>query len=68
MSVCIGNSQSSGQWQWHSGILRDKKMDDKFMYILNDDTQNCPFCILHLAVETFGHSTYQNSMKDPKVV
>ena len=27
------------------------------MYIPNDDTQNYPFCRLHLVVETLGHST-----------
>ncbi len=26
-------------------------MADKFMYICNDDTQNYPFCRLHLVVE-----------------
>ena len=28
-------------------------MTDKFMYIPNNDTQNYPFCILKLVVETF---------------
>ena len=28
----------------NTGILRDKTITDKFMYIPNDDTQNYPFC------------------------
>ena len=32
-------------------------MGDKFMYTLNDDTQNYPFCITQLVLETFGHTT-----------
>ena len=39
------------------GIYRDKTMADKMMYIPNDDTQNNPFCILKLFVETVVHST-----------
>ena len=42
-------------------------MDDKFMYIPNDYTQNCPVCRLKLMVETFGDSN-QNSIKVPKVI
>ena len=42
------------------------------MYIPKDDTQNYPFWILQLVVETLGHSsnepTNQNSLKVPKVV
>ena len=30
-------------------------MDDKLMYIPNDDIQNYTFCRLELAIETFGH-------------
>ncbi len=30
----------------NSGILRDKTMDDKLMYIPNDDKQYKPFCRL----------------------
>ena len=33
-------------------------MTDKLMYIPDDYTQNYPFCILQLVVETFGHPTY----------
>ena len=36
-------------------VLRDKTMADKFMYIINDNTQNYPFCRLHFVVKTFGH-------------
>ena len=39
-----------------SGILRDKTMADKLMYIFNDDTQNYPSYRLQLVVETFEHS------------
>ena len=39
-----------------TGILRDKTMDDKLMYIHNDDKQNQPFCILRLLVQKFGQS------------
>ncbi len=31
-------------------------MDEKFMYIPNDDKQNYSFCRLQLLIETFGHS------------
>ena len=32
-------------------------MADKFMYILNDDTQNQTFCRLQEVVETFGQNS-----------
>ena len=42
------------------------------MYIPNDDTQNQPFCGLHLVIKTFGQSTYEptneNSLKVTKVI
>ena len=50
-----------------SRIKRDKTINDKLMYIQNDDTQNYTFCGLQLVVETFGHSTKQYSLKVPKV-
>ena len=31
-------------------------MDDKLIYIPNDDIQNYSLCRLQLVVETFGHS------------
>ena len=34
---------------------RYKTMNDKLMYISNDDKQNYPFCNLKLLVEKFGH-------------
>ena len=37
-----------------SGILYDKTMDEKFMYLLKDDKQNYTFCILKSLVEKFG--------------
>ena len=40
-----------------SGIYKDKTMADKLVYILNDDTQNYPFCRSQLMCEKFGHST-----------
>ncbi len=46
-------------------------MNDKFMYISNDDAQNYPFWRLQLLIETFGHWTKwpnQNSIKVPKVI
>ena len=36
-------------------IKMDKTMPDKLMYILNDHTQNHPFCRLELVVEAFGN-------------
>ena len=44
------------------GILRDKTMKDKLMYILNYDAQNYPFCTTKLFVEF----TNQDSIKVPK--
>ena len=41
------------------------------MYILNDNTQNYPFCRLKLVVETFeqlNELTNQNSLKFPKLL
>ena len=38
------------------------------MLIPNNYTQNYPIIWLQLLVETFGHSTNQNSIKGPKVV
>ena len=46
-------------YQGQSGILMDKTMADKLMYIPNDYTQNYPFCRLQVVVKTFGHSTYR---------
>ena len=43
-------------------------MADKLMYIPNNDTRNYPFCGLQLMVETFRHSTNQNSLKSPKLL
>ena len=42
---------------YFSGILRDKTMSNKLIYIPNDNTQNYPFCRLQLVVESFKHST-----------
>ena len=43
-------------------------MADKLIYILNDDTQNNPFCRLQLVDTQLNEPTNQNSMKVPKVV
>ena len=51
-----------------TGILRDKTIADKLMYIPSNDTQNYPFCRLQLVVETFNEPTNQNSIKVPKVI
>ena len=32
----------------------DKTIAEKLMFILNDDTQNCPFCRLQKEVENVG--------------
>ena len=40
-----------------SGILRDKTIANKLMYIPNDDKQNYPFCTLELMVKMFGYAT-----------
>ena len=45
------------EYQPKSGILRDKTVAEKLMYIPNDDTQNYLFCRLQIVVETLGHST-----------
>ena len=44
----------------------DKTMDDKLIYITNDDKQDYPFCRLRSMVETWGQ-TNENSVKVPKV-
>ena len=47
-------------------------MADKLKYILNDDIQNYPFCIIHLRLKRLdtqlNEPTNQNSLKIPKVV
>ena len=45
---------------------RDKTKADKLMWIPIGDTQNNPFCRIHLVVETFGHSTFWNNQKFDK--
>ena len=50
----------------HAGILREKTIADRFLYILHDDTQNYPFCRLQLVVETFGHSIKTKFNKSPQ--
>ena len=37
---------------YNTGILTDKTMIDKLMYIPNADTHNYPFCRLQLANDT----------------
>ncbi len=47
-------------------------MADKLMLFPNNNTQNCPFCISQLLVETLdtqlNKPTNQNSLKVPNVV
>ena len=38
-----------------AGILRNKTMADKLIFIPNDDTQNYPFSRLQIVVEPFEH-------------
>ena len=45
--------------------IRDKTMDDKLLYIPNDDTQNYPFCRLK---STLNEPTNQNSPKSRKLL
>ena len=40
--------KSSTKCVSYSGILRDKTMDDKLIYIPNDDKQEYPICKLKL--------------------
>ncbi len=50
-----------------AGILKDKTMDDKSMYINNDDKQNHPLCRSKLLMKIFNTSslelTNHNSIK-----
>ena len=45
----------TGIIQQFRDVKESKTMADKLMYILNDNTQNYPFCRLRLVVETFKH-------------
>ena len=46
---------------------RDKTMEKNLMHFPIDDTQNHPFNIIQLVVETFGQSTwYTNQSKASK--
>ena len=55
-----------------SGILIDKTMAVKLMYITNDDTLNYPLSTLQLMVAQLdtqlNKPTNQNSLKVPKVI
>ena len=42
-------------------------MSDKLMYILNDNTQNYPFCRLQLVDTQPNEATNENSITVPKV-
>ena len=39
----------------------DKILNNTFMYIPNDDTQNYQICRLQFVVETFEHSTQRTN-------
>ena len=43
-----------------SGILGDKTIEDKLIYLSNDDTQNQPFCRLQLRDSSFGYCFFFN--------
>ena len=55
-----------------SEILKDKTIDDKSIYIPNDDKQNLPFFRLKLMVKSLETTclkeTNQNSLTIPKVL
>ncbi len=51
------NVHTRGDLITNNKDIRDKIMDNKLMYIPNDDTQNYPFCGVKIVVETFEHST-----------
>ena len=40
-----------------TGILKDKTMVAKMMYISNDDARKYPLCRLQLVVKTFENTT-----------
>ena len=46
-----------------SGILRDKRIDNKFMYIPNDDKQSYKFCNSKLMVEKPTNHNSQKALK-----
>ena len=59
------------------GTFRDKTMDNKLMYIPNDDKQNYPFCGSKLLIEKYeiptikihkkcGNKTYKSNDHCPK--
>ena len=55
----------------HSGIIRDKTMDDKLLWISNDDKQNYLFSRLKLVFEKFDYWSFepnQNSIYEPKIL
>ena len=43
-------------------------MDEKFKHILNDDSQNNPFCRLQLVVEILRHSLIKIQEKSSKLL
>ena len=47
---------------YNTGILRDKTMAQKLMYIPNDDTQNYPFYKLQFVFEAFQTFTLMNQL------
>ena len=49
--------------QLKSGILSDKTMDNKFIYILNNYKQNEILCGLNVFVEKFEPSIFKKFLK-----
>ena len=55
LNILFGPSYRENLFPLGPGISRDKTMDDKLIYIPNDDKQNYSFFILQLLVEKFEY-------------
>ena len=54
-----GQTTSKSMFILDQGEMPQKKtITNELIYILNDYTQNYPFCRIKLVVETFEHSTF----------
>ncbi len=51
-----------------SGILRDKKMNDKLFYDTNGERQNYPFCRIKHFDTQLNETIKKNQIKVPKVL
>ncbi len=52
VTLTVESRMATIRQRYATGILRDKTMAHKLMYIPSDDTQNYPFCRLKLVFET----------------